>query len=120
MISHEFLADKTLLVVRPEDRLSKEDFEALAAAVDPVLEEHGELRGLMIEAPAFPGWENFEGFLSHIRFVRNHHERIEKVAFVSDSNIVSIAPKLAKHFVAAEVKHFPAAEREAALTWLAG
>ena len=120
MISHEFLADKTLLVVRPEDRLAKEDFEALAAAVDPVIEERGELRGLLIEAAKFPGWESFEGFVSHMRFVRNHHEHIEKVAIVSDSGIASVAPKLAKHFVAAELKHFPVAQRENALTWLAG
>ena len=120
MITHEFLADKTLLVVRPEDRLAKEDFEALAEAVDPVIEERGELRGLMIEAPKFPGWENFEGFVSHMKFVRNHHKDIEKVALVSDSNIASIAPTMAKHFVAAELRHFPVSQREDALTWLAG
>jgi hypothetical protein len=120
MINHEFLADKTLLVVRPTDRLAKEDFAALAAVVDPVIEEHGELRGLMIEAPTFPGWQNFGSFVTHMRFVRDHHKDIEKVALVSDSNIASIVPSLAKHFVAADVRHFPAAKREDALTWLAG
>ena len=119
-ISHEFSADKSLLVVRPEDRLAKDDFTALAEAVDPVIAERGELRGLLIEAPKFPGWENFEGFVSHMKFVRDHHKDIEKVALVSDSNIASIAPTLAKHFVAAELRHFPADKREDALTWLAG
>ena len=120
MISHEFLPEKSILVVHPEERLSKEDFEQLAAAVDPLIEERGELRGLMIEAPSFPGWQNFEGFFSHIRFVRDHHKDIEKVALVSDSNVASIAPKIANHLVAAEVRHFPAAERDGALAWLAG
>ena len=120
MISHEFLFDNRVLIVRPDGRLSKDDFAALATAVDPVIEERGELRGLMIEAQSFPGWENFEGFLSHMRFVRDHHKLIEKVAFVSDSRLASRAPKLANHFVAAEVRHFPSDEREAALSWLAG
>jgi len=120
MISHEFLFDNSVLIVRPDDRLSKGDFAALATAVDPVVEERGELRGLMIQTPTFPGWENFEGFLSHMRFVRDHHKNIEKVALVSDSRVAARVPKIAKHFVAAEVRHFPSDEHEAALSWLAG
>ena len=120
MIHHEFVHENTVLCVRPDDRLSKEDFAALAAAVDPVIEKKGKLDGLLIDAPSFPGWENFEGFVSHMRFVRNHHEKVAKVALVSDSRIAAAAPKLAKHFLAAEVKHFPVEERDAAIAWITG
>jgi SpoIIAA-like len=38
---------------------------------------------------------------------------------VTDSKVLTLGPKLAAHFVSAEVRTFPAAERDAAMTWLA-
>ena len=119
MIKHQLLEDQGILIVSPEDKLSEEDFQQLAVAVDPYIEERGKLAGLMIETKTFPGWENFKGLLSHFRFVRDHHRSIRRVAMVSDSKLVAIGPKLAGHFVSAEVKHFPFDERDAALAWLA-
>jgi hypothetical protein len=118
MIRHELLREQGILVVRPAGPLRAEDFSALAAAVDPYLEQHGALNGLMIDAPAFPGWENFAGLISHLRFVREHHRRIRRVAVVSDSALLAAGPKIASHFVAAELKTFPSAERAAALAWI--
>ena len=120
MFEHQLLKDQGILIVSPQDKLSKEDFQELAAEVDPFIEERGGLAGLMIEAKTFPGWENFEGFVSHLRFVREHHRKIARVAVVSDSGVVALMPQIAKHFVAADVRHFPMDERDAALAWLAG
>ena len=52
------------------------------------------------------------------RFIRDHHRQIGKVAVVSDSAFLSMAPRIADHFVAAEVRHFSAEERDAAMRWL--
>ena len=120
MIEHEILADDRIVVVKPLDKLTKEDFAGLAAAVDPFLEAHGELRGLLIDAEHFPGWEDFAGFLSHMRFVRDHHRKIARVALTTDARIPTFLPKLVDHFVAAEIRQFPHAERDAALAWLRG
>jgi hypothetical protein len=43
---------------------------------------------------------------------------ISKIAAVSDSTILSIAPQLTKHFVKAEIRHFNANERATAVAWL--
>jgi len=118
MIQYELLRDRGILILRPEAALRAEDFTALAGAVDPYLEQHGTLRGLMIEAPAFPGWEDFAALLSHLRFVRDHHRRIRRIAVVSDSTLLAVAPKIANHFVSAEVRTFGAADRAAALAWI--
>jgi hypothetical protein len=72
----------------------------------------------MIEAAAFPGWEGFAGLTAHLRLVRDHHRVLRRVAVVSDSAVLSHLPQLARHFVAAEVRHFPGAERPEALNWL--
>ena len=119
MIRHELLGDQGVLIVRPESPLRAEDFSALAAAVDPHIAQHGALDGLVIEAPSFPGWENFAGLISHLRFVRDHHRRIRRVAVVSDSALLTAGPKIAGHFVAAELRTFSSAGRAAALAWIA-
>ena len=118
MLNHELLEDDGILVLKPDGALQASDFEAVAGELDPYIEEKGNLRGLLIEAESFPGWSDFGAFVSHLRFIRDHHRQIRKVAAVSDSTFLSIAPSIAKHFVSAEVRHFDFAERDAATAWL--
>jgi hypothetical protein len=118
MLQHELVRDHGILILKPDGALRAEDFTALAAAIDPYIEQNGELNGLMIEAPSFPGWENFAALLSHLRFVRDHHRQIRRIAIVSDSALLAAAPKIASHFVSAQLRTFDAASRAAALAWL--
>ncbi|MBK1699396.1 STAS/SEC14 domain-containing protein [Thiococcus pfennigii] len=118
MLRHELLEQEGLLILRPSAPLAASDFAELAAEVDPHIAASGDLSGLLIEAASFPGWEDFAAFLSHFRFIRDHHRQIGKVAVVSDAAFLSVAPRIADHFVAAEVRHFAAAERDAAMRWL--
>jgi hypothetical protein len=87
--------------------------------VDPYIEQHGKLKGLLIHANNFPGWSDFAALVSHLRFVRDHHRQIERIAVATDSGVLSVLPRIASHFVAAEVQHFEYADRDAALRWLA-
>ncbi len=118
MIAHELLEEVGILIVSPEGSLETKDFEQLAQNVDPYLEQKGQLNGLMIQTESFPGWHDFGALVSHLSFVRGHHQQIKKVAAVSDSTFLTIMPKVAKHFVAAEIRHFDYDERGAALIWL--
>lgn len=118
MIIHELLKDKGVLIVIPEGPLEENDFRMLAEIVDPFIDAEGTLHGLMIYTETFPGWKNFSGLLHHLRFVKDHHQKIQKVAAVTDSTILSIAPRIADHFIHAEVKHFDYKDKEKALSWL--
>jgi len=120
MLHHELRRDQGILILKPEGALRAEDFVALAATVDPYLEQKGDLKGILLEAPAFPGWENFAGLVSHLRFVREHHRHVRRIAAVTDSAFLGIAPKIAAHFVGAEIKVFDAGARDAALAWITG
>jgi len=120
MISFELLRDEGILVVEPKGTLEAADFAALTRAVDPYIEANGKLRGLLIQSESFPGWGDFGALVSHLGFIRDHHRDIERVAAVTDSAFLSIAPRIASHFVKAEVRHFEFSEREAALQWLRG
>jgi len=118
MIEAQLFRDDGVVQVCPSGALSAVDFEQLAALVDPFIEANGELKGLMIVAERFPGWDSFAGLVGHIRFVRDHHRRVRRIAVVSDAAVLSVLPQLAQHFVRADVRHFAFAEREAAMAWL--
>ncbi len=118
MLQHELNEDDGILMIAPQGPLEAADFQALAAEVDPYIAATGGLRGLLIEAKAFPGWDGFAGLTAHLRFVRDHHRMIRRVAVVSDHPVLSHLPQLASHFVAAEVRHFPRTEWNGALDWL--
>lgn len=118
MIKHQLLRDQGILIVIPEGPLESADFEKLAQEVDPYIEEKGMLNGLMIYTEKFPGWDDFAALVSHFKFVKNHHQKIKKVAAVTDSGFVSIAPRVANHFVQADVRHFDYHDKESALDWL--
>jgi SpoIIAA-like len=118
MIEHTLDAARSLLHVRVKAPFTKEDFAGLANAVDPHIEKHGGLAGLLIEVTTFPGWENLGAMAAHFRFVRDHHKRIKRVAVVTDSALGTVAEKLASHFVAATIKRFAAGEKQAAEAWI--
>ncbi len=118
MVGYELLRDKGILIIMPEGPLESEDFDALGQAVDDYIVSEGALTGVMISAERFPGWEDFSGFLSHLRFVKENNRDIDKVAAVTDSAFLSIMPRVVDYFVSADVRHFHYDEREAAMKWL--
>ena len=116
----ELLGDAGVVVIEPRGPLRVVDFDALAGVVDPYIEARGGLRGLVIRVGGFPGWEGLGALIRHVRFVRDHHRAIARVAAVSDAAFAERGAAIADHFVAAELRHFPAAEIEAAIAWAAG
>jgi len=117
-LDFNFDPETSILHLRPTSALSAEDFAKLAEVVDPHIETTGSLRGIIIETPSFPGWESLGAMMAHFRFVRDHHRRVKKVAVVTDSALGEIAEKLASHFVAAEIQHFPSGDLSKAKEWI--
>lgn len=119
MIDHTLDRERAVLHVRPTSALTLADFEQLARAVDPYIEEAGALAGLLVEAPRFPGWDDFAALAAHLRFVRDHHRHVRRIALVTDSPLGRAAERLASHFVSAEIRRFPASALDAARAWVA-
>ena len=118
MIDYTLDQEDSILHIRPKSALEARDFEELARAVDPHIEQTGGLAGLIIETLEFPGWESVGAFAAHFRFVRDHHKSIRKLAVVTDSTMGKVAENLAAHFVSAEIRHFPAVQVDAAKQWV--
>jgi len=70
MLSHELLRDEGILLIRPRGPIRAGDLESIPKLVDPYIGDKGGLRGVMIEAHSFPGWDSFAALVSHLRFVR--------------------------------------------------
>ena len=118
MIKFELLRDRRILLITPDGPLERADFEQLAKEIDPFIAANGKLVGVMIHVKSFPGWESFGGLVSHLKFVADHHRQIERIAAVTDSGFLKIVPRIATHFVQAQIKHFDFEEKDQALAWL--
>lgn len=118
MLEHSL--ENSILYLRPKGALAESDFAQLAKTVDPHIEKSGSLAGIIVEAVKFPGWESFGAMAAHIRFVRDHHEKVKKIAVVTDSKMGKVGERLANHFVAAEIKAFPAGAVDEARRWILG
>ena len=118
MLDFSVDAERSIVHLRPKAALTRQDFEMLTKAVDPHIEAKGGLAGIIVEVGQFPGWESLGAMAAHFRFVREHHKKVKKIAIVTDAKIGEIAPKLASHFVAAEIKHFAAGQAKAAEQWI--
>ena len=120
MISFELLRDKGIVVVKPQDAIEAGDFDRLAQTVDPYIAENDALAGLPIDATNFPGWDSFAALIEHLKFVRDHHRKIRRVAAVTDSSFLKVAPRIAAHFAQPEIRVFAGSEKARALAWLEG
>ena len=65
-----------IAVLEPQGELTQEDFVAASDKIDPYIEKHGELNGLLISTESFPGWNSFGALISHLRFIKDHHQDI--------------------------------------------
>ena len=93
-----------IAIVRPDGALSENDFDVISSVIDPYLDQHEKLAGLIISTETFPGWESFDSFLKHFNFVNGHHKNRSRGALNSESLRGHLAEKMARHFVGAKIK----------------
>ena len=74
MLQFEILPDRKVLIVKPKEPLETADFERLSAEVDALIRERGKLKGVLVDAPAFPGWASFAAFSAHVTFTQ--HDKV--------------------------------------------
>jgi len=118
MINFELRHDEGMLVLHPEGSLEAADFISITNQVDTYMAGHGKLHGVLIHANSFSGWKDFAAMLAHLKFLKEHIQKIEKVAVVADGALANIMPDIANHFVHAQVRHFDFVREDTAWDWL--
>ncbi len=120
MLSVNLDREKGIAILEPQGRLLESDFKTAARIIDPYIAKRGALKGLIISTREFPGWDSFAALASHIKFVKDHHKKLSRVAVVTDSMLGDFAETIAAHFVSAEIKHFPYGQFDKAMNWILG
>jgi hypothetical protein len=73
----------------PGSLVESAGFEKLIQKVGPYFREKVNLKSVMIYAKSFPGRDNFAASLSHIKFIKNHHQKVKKPAAIINSTFLS-------------------------------
>lgn len=115
MIEHQLLEKERILIVRLLEKVCSEDLVSLGWLIDRRIEQHGELKGVLIELGYLGGVDGFEGFAAWASFVMEYLPRIERWATTSknggDAPINAELPMM---------RDFGNDERDRAIAWLAG
>ena len=107
-----------IAILEPDGPLSESDFRSAAEKVDLLIEKSGQLKGIVIRAKSFPGWDSIAALTSHLRFIKDHHKKVSRVALVTESIAAHFAEIFATHFVLAEIKIFSYRDIEKATQWI--
>jgi len=118
MLEVEILEEEKIAVLKPTSALSKEDFEHAKSIIDPFIQKVEKLNGLIIYTKDFPGYDSFSALLEHLEFIKEHHKKITKLAFVTDSLVGDLAEKIGSHFVSAKVETFAYDDFKKAKEWI--
>jgi hypothetical protein len=107
-----------IAILKPSARLSESDFNSARDIIDPFIENHEKLNGIIIYVETFLGWDSFGALISHLKFINAYHKKVSKVAIVTNSMVGEFAKDLEKHFLTAEVKNFEFTDLEKAKKWI--
>ena len=107
-----------IVILEPNGELSKNDFTSAAEIIDPYIEKNGELKGIIIHVKSFPRWDSFSSLVAHLKFVKDHHKKVSRIAFATDSSLGTVAENIASHFVNAELKSFGFSELDSCKNWI--
>jgi len=110
--------ENAIAILEPHDALSKKDFDNAVEMIDPFIEEKGKLNGIIIYTESFPGWKDFAALSRHIAFIKNHHQKIRRLAFVTDTAVIEYTKAIAAPFIEAEIKVFAYAQFDEAKVWV--
>lgn len=119
MLAYHLNESTGVVELRPRGRLEARDFASLALTVDGYIEDHGKLRGVVVDVDHFPGWDDWDAISAHLRFVRQHLPRIERVALVTDNPWLEPLPDVLRLITPLEVRRFATERRGDAFAWVA-
>lgn len=112
--------DTGVLVLEPAAglALSEDDFEAVGKVIGDYLKGHARLRGILIHSRKFPGWQSVGALFAHLKFVNAVHDKIGKIALVTDSPMGTFADHVLDPLMLAKIRKFDDDKRDQAMSWL--
>jgi hypothetical protein len=118
MLKIENITSNIVKVTVPET-LKADDFQKMALQADALIQKHGKIK-LLVDASQFNGWENITAFERHMRFVKSHHQKIERAALIAGHTWQHWVAGIVRIFVHPEIKVYDKNQQKEAMQWLNG
>ncbi len=118
MIKTDIISGNVLRIVAPE-KLKADDFRQIAPQVDSIISQYGKIR-LLIDASGFNGWENIAAFENHAGFVKNHQQKVERIAVIAGHDWQHWLIGAVRIFLHPEVRAYDKSHESEALKWIVG
>ena len=116
MIKTEIISANALRITLP-DKLNADDFGQIAPQIDSLIRQHGKIR-LLIDASGFRGWENIGAFETHAGFVKDHQQKIERIAVIAAHDWQHWLIGGFRIFVHPEARAYDKSHEREALRWI--
>lgn len=118
MIKTEIISANVLKISVPE-KLKADDFRQVAPQINSLISQQSKIR-LLIDASGFNGWENMAAFESHAGFVKDHQQKIERIAVIAGHEWQHWLIGVVRIFVHPEVRVFNKNNEGEARQWIIG
>ncbi len=97
-------------------KLHDEDYKSFVPAVNAALASEGKVR-IFAQFEDFHGWDLHAAW-DDFKFGVRHYSAFDRIAMVGDGKWEALLVTMCRPFTRAKVKHFNAAEADAAWSWL--
>ena len=118
MIKTDIISGNALRIVAPE-KLKADDFRQIAPEINSIIRQHGKIR-LLIDASGFNGWENITAFENHAEFVKDHQQKVERIAVIAAHDWQRWLIGALRVFVHPEIRTYDKNHESEAQQWIAG
>ena len=116
MIKMEVISGNAVKIKAPE-KLKADDFLQFAPQIDSLIKQHGQIR-LLIDASGFHGWENLGAFETHAGFVKDHQQKIERIAVIAAHDWQHWLIGVFRLFVHPEARSYDKSHETEARQWI--
>ncbi|HTI48118.1 MAG TPA: STAS/SEC14 domain-containing protein [Casimicrobiaceae bacterium] len=118
MLAYHLNPETGIVELRPRGPLEAQDFTSLWLTMKSYIEDHGRLRGLLLELDRFPGFDDWDAIAAQIRFVRRNLPKVDRIALLTDNPWLEPLPDVLRLLTPLEVKRFPLERRGDAFAWI--
>jgi hypothetical protein len=118
VIKTEIISTNVVRITAP-DKLKADDFRQIAPQIDALISQYGKIR-LLIDASGFHGWENIAAFENHAGFVKNHQQKVERIAVIAAHDWQHWLIGAVRIFLHPEVRAYDKSHEGEALQWIVG
>ncbi len=118
MINTEIISGNILRIIAP-DKLKADDFRQISPQIDAIISQFGKIR-LLIDGSGFNGWENIGAFENHAEFIKDHQEKIERIALIAGHEWQHWLIGAVRIFLHPEVRAYDKRQESEALHWIIG